>query len=943
IIETSTDGGATWTAPTPAYTCMQNGDPDCTTSVNGVSFPDQEHIAVDRWNVTAGGDQVYSASHIGFPNYWGIVCSTDSATTWSANTYISVGGAFPRITVGADGFVYVVYTDSGNIMLDKFRSCETQSDPMTSQPFFPVTVRANFVDVACPMPGLNRCNNGNRLTSPVVAVDDTDPNHIYVSYANNTNPGDGSNCTNQNQNLCDEDVIVQDSLDGGSTWPAGYVSDFCVLGSCFDSMAACSDNLDCFDPDRTVTLSSGVTARRFMPWVCAVGGEAYVSWYDRRAAFPGGTMVSNNSLTDYYYANAFLDANGALTAGPEVQVTDLGTADPQCEGGFPTGSPNSWPNGTRATGDSDSCSVQPQLAGICCLPAEVSGIGRCSNPVLSSQNRCDFDTTPAGTPPCLATEVCAVNSGSPKYGDYNGNACGAGRVHLTWASSVAPLAFPPATDIDSFYSSKIVCCVPQIQVPGDVNFGQVCGLEQQTAELNVCNTGKEDLEVVSITSDEAQFAVTQPLAGWPVDISPDFCFPFEVTYDPDGTGDDAGILTVNSNDPVNPALEVGIEGSVGEPDLNVAIADSGDFGAVCKGDHADLDLTLFNQGQCDLTIDSITSDNLLFDLPDDTQYDLKLSPDAEFTLPVRYAPFACNDAGDMGTITIESDSPGEETLEIDVGGVAPCPNLVIDPHAFTEAFAFPATVVDETGTLGCFSDASTAIRNTGACPLTISDMEATGLDFAVIQPGQFPIVLPPGEETLEVVVRFTPQDDGMPLTADEITGQLTVTSDDPDGNVQAELCGEGVIQSGVRILVTDITSGAPVVVDSVDSMTVKSKGKSTPGPINLQFMDVTPVMTVVCGNEVQYHLNVETLPAVDTTGANGQSQYVANAKEGKLADNHSFTLDQCEFSAFQMELKSSDGGDGGMCLLLGKGETCTSAEQCCSGKCKGPVGGMTCK
>jgi hypothetical protein len=65
--------------------------------------------------------------------------------------------------------------------------------------------------------------------------------------------------------------------------------------------------------------------------------------------------------------------------------------------------------------------------------------------------------------------------------------------------------------------------------------------------------------------------------------------------------------------------------------------------------------------------------------------------------------------------------------------------------------------------------------------------------------------------------------------------------------------------------------------------------------------------------------------------------------EGNLQDSRAFNLDQCEFSEFEMQLKSSDGGDGGQCLLKGKGEACESAAECCSGKCKGPNGGKTCK
>jgi hypothetical protein len=195
-----------------------------------------------------------------------------------------------------------------------------------------------------------------------------------------------------------------------------------------------------------------------------------------------------------------------------------------------------------------------------------------------------------------------------------------------------------------------------------------------------------------------------------------------------------------------------------------------------------------------------------------------------------------------------------------------------------------------------------------------------------------------------VTVRFTPQAAGDPLFPDETLGLLTVTSDDPDALGEAELCGEGVTQSGIRVLTTDITSGVPIIVDSVDSMTVKSKGKGIPGPINLQFTDVEPNMTTVCGNDVHWHLDLETLPAAATEGGGGnKSSYTVKAMEGNLQDSQNFSLNQCEFREFQLQLKSDDGGDSGICLLKDKGEACDTDAECCSGKCKGPAGRKTCK
>ena len=93
-------------------------------------------------------------------------------------------------------------------------------------------------------------------------------------------------------------------------------------------------------------------------------------------------------------------------------------------------------------------------------------------------------------------------------------------------------------------------------VPGDLDFGEVCGRGPFEELLQVCNTGNENLLVESITSSNAQFSVTSPNSGFPVQISPDFCFPFEVNFRPEKRGHQTTTLTVSTNDPAAPSVEV---------------------------------------------------------------------------------------------------------------------------------------------------------------------------------------------------------------------------------------------------------------------------------------------------------------------------------------------------------------------------------------------------
>lgn len=340
-------------------------------------FPDQEHIAADPVNAAPGSnDQVYSVWRNFLPSAnvsscgsigsgsvtSSIVCSVDSGQNWTAATAIGPGD-FPRVTVGRDGFVYVVFRSGGSVMLNKFSSCQSG---LTQQVGFPVTVSA-FTDVVCAVPGLDRCNDGNVLSSPTVAVDDLDPAHVFVAFATASAAGN-------------ENILVRDSTDAGATFPTA----------------------------RVATLNTAVAARRFMPWACAAGGVAHVSWYDRRAA-----TAAANDATAFFRGSASVK-NGALTAGPELNLS--GAADAQCASG--------WPSAPRAIGDSEGCSVQPQNAGFCRNPLPGT---------VSSLNRCDFST---GV--CPPGETCRTGGGFPKFGDYNGIACGSGRIYSAWASATAP-------------------------------------------------------------------------------------------------------------------------------------------------------------------------------------------------------------------------------------------------------------------------------------------------------------------------------------------------------------------------------------------------------------------------------------------------------------------------------------------------------------------------
>lgn len=266
---------------------LQGYSANCPSTGAGVCFPDQEHIAGDAQNAAAGGDQLYAVWRNFTPsgavaNCNGIgsgfvtpsiTCSQNNGTTWTATAAIPGAGDFPRVAVGQDGAVYVVTLSGNSVLLNRFSSCATGLTPAAG---FPVTVATLSGGVTCPVAGLDRCNNGNTLSSPMVAPDPTNSDHLFVTFAEN-NGGNG------------ERIVAMESTNRGGSFPT-----------------------------RT-NVSNSASVRRFMPWSCTTRGSAWLGWYDRGAA-----TGANNDLTDYYVGST----SGTLwnlSANP----------DPQCASGWP--------------------------------------------------------------------------------------------------------------------------------------------------------------------------------------------------------------------------------------------------------------------------------------------------------------------------------------------------------------------------------------------------------------------------------------------------------------------------------------------------------------------------------------------------------------------------------------------------------------------------------
>jgi len=303
------------------------------------------------------------------------------------------------------------------------------------------------------------------------------------------------------------------------------------------------------------------------------------------------------------------------------------------------------------------------------------------------------------------------------------------------------------------------CLVPELTIPSDVYVGDTCVGGTNFATLYVCNTGTTNLIVGPITSSNSRFRVVPPSSGFPVVISPDFCFPFVVEFAPLALGQQSTTFTVPSNDPITPTNTVeGFGNGVG-PSISAAVANSGNFGDVCLGSFKDLDLTINNRGGCDLWISNITSSSSQFVGPGVVTYPLVVHPGDSIALPIRFEP--TSPGPKSGTIAIASNDRQVPSRIVLVSGTAPTGDIRITGSTdFGDVCA------------GTLAEKVVSICNVGLCNLNVFSVTVNCPDFTIVN-NPFPAAISP-DFCVPIAVRFTPTSCG-PKTC-----TLTIISDDPD-------------------------------------------------------------------------------------------------------------------------------------------------------------------
>ena len=181
------------------------------------------------------------------------------------------------------------------------------------------------------------------------------------------------------------------------------------------------------------------------------------------------------------------------------------------------------------------------------------------------------------------------------------------------------------------------------------------------------NDGQADLRILGLSRPDAPFDMG-PVGS--VLVPPGQVVEFEVEFNPTTAGSFSSKVQIESDDPVNPVVEVGLQG-VGVGPLLEVTPDEVDFGVLYVGCDEVRQILVKNAGSASLSVTGFdygaNSEELSFDAFEDVNGPLPwdLVPGSELEVWVDYAPL--DEGQDLATLTVESTDPTGAVTAIHLG------------------------------------------------------------------------------------------------------------------------------------------------------------------------------------------------------------------------------------------------------------------------------------
>ena len=167
---------------------------------------------------------------------------------------------------------------------------------------------------------------------------------------------------------------------------------------------------------------------------------------------------------------------------------------------------------------------------------------------------------------------------------------------------------------------------PEVLDFGDLDAGHETGLEQFT----VINSGQRDLIIntpVLVSGDERFSLGDVPDQEWI--IPPQGNVVFDVSYVPETFEQNGGVIEVSSDDPDEPLKTVELIGKGNAPVMTVEPLEF-DYGAISIGCDNEERITITNDGNMDLVVESVTQ---MVTQPADIIMEMGSMPSPPWTIP----------------------------------------------------------------------------------------------------------------------------------------------------------------------------------------------------------------------------------------------------------------------------------------------------------------------
>jgi len=430
---------------------------------------------------------------------------------------------------------------------------------------------------------------------------------------------------------------------------------------------------------------------------------------------------------------------------------------------------------------------------------------------LSLTNTTDFSFVSPPTPTFViaggANRTITVRCSPASVGNKSGNVSITSNgdnettttVSLTCRGTKADISIAPAGNIDF----------------GDQTVGTTSGAITRTVtNANLSTTETLTLSVAISGSHSSNFTVTPASCRSPstCNIAPGGSQVVSFTFTPSALNTRNATATFNSNDLETPAVAISLTGNGTRPEINIPTGATEAFGNQRVGTSSPgRTITASNAGNENLVITNVT---IIGSVPGDYSFtgptSVSIAPGGTQSWTVTFTPTATGTRN--ATFSIDNNDPtgGEDPKNIPLTGQGTDANVIV-------TFAppdFPETLVGFTDTINA------TVLNNGTASATVTNLVLNNSVFTFTAGAPaLPIVLSPGASTV-ISLTFTP------VISADISGSLTVSSDDPSSPDAFTFIGPGRI-AGINVVPMAVNHGDVRIDGAADTQVVTISNGAT--------------------------------------------------------------------------------------------------------------------